>query len=404
MSPARCTVPRMQGHIQKRGPDTWRLHVFLGRGADGRQRFATRTVHGTRDDAEKQLARLLVEVDEGRHATSKGSVADVANRWFEAASPGWADSTRRLNRRLLDGHIIPALGDVLLRKLRPADIDRFYAQLAAKKLATATRARIDAVLRRALEQAVRWDELGVNPAAKATSRPVAKSREIDPPTPDEVRKLFAAAEETDADFAVFLRMAASAGARRGELCALRWDDIDLATGVIRITKAAEPHGAAGRTKSTKTGKRRRVGLDATTAEAVRQHHKTMAARAEKVSQPIGPWLFSSDPAGRAPWHPATVTHRFTRLARAAGIHSRLHDLRHFMATQALNDGVPVHAVQQRGGWARASTLLDTYGHWIPDTDDLAAGSIGRILDDIPKTPPNERSTPVESEVPVEEAT
>ena len=78
-------------------------------------------------------------------------------------------------------------------------------------------------------------------------------------------------------------------------------------------------------------------------------------------------------------HPASVTHWFGRLARSVGVACRLHDLRHFAATQALDAGLPVVAVSRRLGHARSSTTLDVYGHWVPDTDQEVAGALGRLL-------------------------
>ncbi|HEX3426811.1 MAG TPA: hypothetical protein VHT30_11810 [Acidimicrobiales bacterium] len=87
----------VRGHIQQRG-DAWRIHVNLGRDANGKRRSVTETIHGTRDDAEQALSRLLVQADEGRHSVAVGSVADLAARWWEATSPRWSPNTRSVQR------------------------------------------------------------------------------------------------------------------------------------------------------------------------------------------------------------------------------------------------------------------------------------------------------------------
>ena len=83
------TKSGMSGHIQPRGPDSWRLHVFAGRDPEtGKQRFVYRTVHGTKRDAERELRKLAVEVDEGKHSFARASFGDLCERWYEVASRG----------------------------------------------------------------------------------------------------------------------------------------------------------------------------------------------------------------------------------------------------------------------------------------------------------------------------
>jgi integrase len=369
----------MRGSVQERGDGKWRLFVHVGYGPGGKRQVVTRTIQGSRKEAERALRKLLVELDEGRLVLAKGTFGELAERWYKAAEPGWSLANAQLTRRILDGHVLPLLGEIPLAKLRPADIDAFYAILRNKGLSPSTIARIDAVVRRALTQAVKWDELVANPADR-TSPPRRKQAEIRPPDAADVRKLIAAADAENPPFGVYLRLAAATGCRRGELCALQWSDVDLERGSVAITKALEPNGPAGRIKETKTGNRRRLALDAATTAMLNAHAEAMADRASFVGVDLGPWVFSSDPACEQPWHPASVTHWFGSLSRRLKVACRLHDLRHFAATQALDAGMPVVAVSRRLGHARTSTTLDVYGHWIPDTDAEVAGTLGRLLD------------------------
>jgi len=91
-------------------------------------------------------------------------------------------------------------------------------------------------------------------------------------------------------------------------------------------------------------------------------------------------VFGPDADGRRPWLPNQVTKRFIRARRDAGLpHFRLHDLRHFMATQMLAAGVPIATVSQRLSHARASTTLNVYAHAIPGGDRDAAETLSAIL-------------------------
>ncbi len=92
-------------------------------------------------------------------------------------------------------------------------------------------------------------------------------------------------------------------------------------------------------------------------------------------------MFSADPVSRTPWNPNWVTKQFVAARRQAGLgHFRLHDLRHFMATQMLNDGVSVVTVAQRLSHARNSTTFNHYAHAVPSSDSLAAEALSAMLD------------------------
>jgi integrase len=98
--------------------------------------------------------------------------------------------------------------------------------------------------------------------------------------------------------------------------------------------------------------------------------------------PENRFVFSSDKTGLRPWSPNFVTKRFIRVRRAAGLgHFRLHDLRHFMATQMLDAGVPIPIVAARLCHARASTTLNVYAHAVPGGDWLAAEALWRRVNE-----------------------
>ena len=108
--------------MRQRGRDAWELRVYLGTDAEtGRQRWATRTVHGSRREAQSQLKALA---DQAGYAQLRaGTVGELLERWFEAAWPAWAASTVRQTRSILDCHLAPDLGHLSVAKLTTADID-----------------------------------------------------------------------------------------------------------------------------------------------------------------------------------------------------------------------------------------------------------------------------------------
>lgn len=150
-------------------------------------------------------------------------------------------TTVREYERLLDTFILPRFGSVRLRALRPQSIDRFYAELldnggqGGRSLSPRSVSHVHALLRHILNQGVRWGWIASNPALR-TSPPRVGRHEILTPEPKEILTLLREAERTDPDLALFVRLAAVTGARRGELCGLRWGDIDLVGGMLSITR------------------------------------------------------------------------------------------------------------------------------------------------------------------------
>lgn len=134
---------------------------------------------------------------------------------------------------------------------------------------------------------------------------------------------------------------------------------------------------------TKTRRPHQVALDPDT-------HRLLGARHEQiVGTPLerpGAFVFSSDPDASRPRRPNWVTKKFIDTRRSADISQfRLHDLRHFMATQMLNAGIPIPIVSARLAHARVSTTLDVYAHAIPGGDHHAARTLGAILASGPAT-------------------
>ncbi len=242
-----------------------------------------------------------------------------------------------------------------------------------------------------LEQAVRWGWLGRNPAARATPPRVVRAA-VTPPEPADVMRLLA---EADPDLACFLRVAAVTGARRGELCALHWSDLDATAGTLVISRSV-----VGRTnddlseKTTKTGTGRRIALDGDTLTMLTDHWARSVLRAAECGVDLAPssYIFSPAPDGSRPWRPDGLTLAFGRLRKRVGLTGvRLHDLRHAAATQMLAAGVPVPIVSGRLGHASPTTTLSVYAHWIRAGDQAAAGVLGALLGrgiDNPASPPS----------------
>jgi integrase len=381
----------MKGHIRERG-DAWEIRVYSGTDPlTGRKKYVTRTVRGSRRDADLALARLIVEVTGGVRVAQDATVSDLVLSWFELVRPELSPSTVRGYERNINSHILPTLGRTKLARLKAAEIDHFYAMLrdrggvGGRPLSPASVRQVHAILRRALQQGVKWEWLTSNPAMLATT-PKVRQFKVDPPNPEAVMKLIESASKEDLDFACFLVLAATTGARRGELCALRWRAINFQDETLTIASAVV-EGVHSRLfeKDTKTHGSRKIALDEFTLGALRSHLERCEERAKSCGSVLTQeaFVFSPDADGRRPAAPNDVTKEFMRLRDRSGLESvRLHDFRHFAATRLLSAGVSVRTVSGRLGHASASMTLGVYAHFLEVSDRDAADKLGSMI-----TPP-----------------
>lgn len=375
----------MRGHLRWRA-GAWRLTVDAGVDPITRKRRQVhRTVHEPdtktgRRKAETALARFVTEVETGRAAPRSGvTVDELLERYIVHRSPGWSPGAADETRARITRHLTARIGPVLIDQLRPIDLDHLYAQLRNDGLGPSSIARLHDILRAALRQAVRWDLIPTSPADRIDPPRRAKRR-IKPPTSPDVVRLLDAAGFT---LQLYLRISAVTGARRGQMCALRWSDIDLDDGEICWTRALAKVRGGVVEKGTKTDADYTVAIDPVTVDQLREHRRRQAEASLAVGTPLtgDAFLFARDPAGAQPWHPDGATQRFAALRKRLGLeHVRLHDLRHWMATEVLDSGFDIVTLAGRGGWSNTTTPLEVYAHFQPARDRAAADHLGAVLD------------------------
>lgn len=249
-------------------------------------------------------------------------------------------------------------------------------------LSPATVRRVHVAVHAALEQAVAWGWIGRNPADHVSLTEVDQIETLSPELDDFVRML-AATETVDPRLAVFELVAASTGARRGAIHALRWSDLDLDSGVYAFPRVAVIVAGGVVIQTARRTKRSGAGvLDAYTLAMLRTHRTSMCETALAAGTTLDPeaLVFSDHPQGLAPWRPDSTTRRFGVIRDEAGLpHIKLKALRNFMATQLLNAGVNPKTVARRGGWRKVATMLDTYARSLTHSETAAADTMGNIL-------------------------
>lgn len=360
--------------MTERAPGRWRLQATAPPDVDGKRLRLSRMVDGSRADAREALQRFVVETGAGLHGGATTTVGSLLDQFLASSTAApttladWESVTRQ--------HLKPTLGELELWKLTARHCDQLYARMAAGGLGPSRVRCAHVVLHRAVAQAVRWGWLARNPVSAAT-RPAVPRVPISPPPIEQVRSLLAAAMATDAALACWLQVAVATGARRGEICGLRWSDIDLDEASVRIQRAVSATRKAGLTiKSTKTGNVRLVSLTTQAVAALREYREATRRAGDDA------FVFSNDADGARPWRPDLVTRRWERLREKADVAGRvrIHDLRHFVATELLSAGIDARTVANRLGHARTSTTLDIYWAWVPARDRDAAAHLGGLLD------------------------
>jgi integrase len=235
------------------------------------------------------------------------------------------------------------------RTTKRHDCDDRCRPHVCKPLSDSTVRQIHWILIGALSRAVRWRWIAINPMDQAI--PPAQPRpDPRPPSPAEAGRILEHAA-TDADWGTLLWLAITTGARRGELCALRWTDIDLENAVVSLRRSLAQVGGKCWEKDTKSHQQRRVALDEETVSILRAYRKRWQEHALALGTRLRPnaFVFSRSPDASTHLRPDSVTQRYGRTATRLGIETTLHKLRHYSATELISAGVDIRTVAGRLG-------------------------------------------------------
>lgn len=385
----------MSGHIQKLGDERWRLYVYAGRDpVTGRSRQVTKVVRGTRKDADRALAKLVLEVDAGGHDGEARAFGQVLDDWLahKALSvQGTTLDTYRNSAAYVTDHLRAKAVD----KITVADLEALYAHLlirgrkragqAAAGLGHAAVVNVHAAIHGALELARRRKYVTHNVAGDAEV-PRGRKRKPTPVASAALPALFAEAQRFDPRLKVFIRASIAAGTRRSEMHGLRWSGVDFERGTVTISDVVVREGGRWVIKEwTKTEADRTVYVGEGTLDGLRRMYDDAFVLAGScgIVLPPAAFVFSDDPAGATPWKPQTTARRFSRCCEAAGLPkgTRIHDLRALCGTYLADQGVPIPVIGQRLGHTLNSTTADIYVGRISESDRRAAIVIEQLFGD-----------------------
>jgi integrase len=377
----------MKGHICRRSKGSWTIVINLGKDGNGRRKQKWLTVRGKKSAAQKELRRILHQLDTGSFVDpGNTTVAEYLAHWLETtAKHKVSRNTFSRYSAIVHSHLKPAIGQHALLKLRPGHIQAYYAEALSsgrkggtKGLSPTSVLQHHRVLRQALKKAVRERLLVWNPT-DAVDPPRRAHHEMPTLDEDQTLQLLKAAASSRVSIPVLLAL--TTGMRRGEILALRWKDVDLDAKSLSVQRTLEQAGSSLSFKQPKTRKARRVvALPKIAVRVLRQHrsrqseHKLLLGKAYEDNDLICP-----RPDGR-PYAPNSFSSTFRKMLRQTTLPPiRFHDLRHTHATLLLRQGIHPKVVSERLGHSTIGITLDIYSHVLPGMQEEAAARLDSVF-------------------------
>jgi integrase len=373
----------VRGTKRERRKGVWEIRVYLGRDPiAGKPRQISKTVHGGAKVADQALRDLLNEQPPSRNDGVGVTFGQLLTRWLEECERlDLSPTTLGTYRAQIEGTIRPALGKVPLNRMTAKHLDDLYGAVKKRGRSAKTIRNYHAIISSALHQAVRWGWVRDNVAEFAKPPRVSQQR-VKAPSVDVVRAIITSAEDRDPRLAPLLMLGALTGMRRGELCALRWSDLHLDRSELDVSRSLVIVKGGLSEKTTKRDRVRRVALDDVGIALLVQYRARVDewARLAETTVDDDAFVFSPLIDSTKPFRPDNVTGFFIRVRDSLGFNDvRLHDLRHFTATQLIGAGVDVRTVAGRLGHSDPSLTLRVYSHAIEERDRAAAAIIGGVL-------------------------
>ena len=336
----------------------------------------------TQQEALKKLKEEMARAEKGiipeSGSTTLGKYLDW---WLEnIVRNEVAHRTYHNYRSQVRNHILPALGKKKLKMLKLDDLENLYRSMSNSGLSSATIRYVHAVLRKALEKAMVRGLVSRN-VAEGASLPRLDRKESKTLTPEEVKRFLKAANGDPLE-ALYV-ISVTCGLRQGELLGLRWEDVDLEAGTLKVRRQLQRSrdGSGMISVPTKNKKNRVIRLGTATVEALKVHRERQGKQIESAR---GHWrdpevVFASTIG--SPLDPSNLVGRsFKPLLKRAGLPEiRFHDLRHACATLLLSKAVSVKVVQEILGHSSVSVTMDVYSHVLPDMQEKAAVVMDSLL-------------------------
>ncbi len=365
-----------EGTVFKRQRDgKWVARVELPNGKHRERVAPTQTLAQQKLKEMRKLVEAGVEVLDSRQ-----TVAQFLEHWLEnTAKHTLKESSYESYASIVKNRIVPVLGPVPLLKLTAQHVQKLQSEQLGRNLKPASVVRTHAVLHSALEEAVRFRLLPRNPLDDV-KRPRIERRDMVTLTKEQVQALVDAAGDTK--FRALYAVAATVGMRRGELLALRWQDVDLEAGVLSVVRTATRIDGKGIvfTEPKTARARRKVRLADLAVRELKAHRVRQNEERLKLGSlwEDNDLVFASSVG--TPLEEAHLSRSYGAALKKAEIPViRFHDLRHTAASLLLSQNVHPKVVQEMLGHATIAITLDLYSHVVPDLQNEAVEAMNRLF-------------------------
>ena len=371
-----------EGNLRKRKDGRWEGRYTAGRDPETGKAIYKNVLGKTQAEAKAKLKQAIEEA-KGLDAAKVGrySVGQWMEVWFEHyAKVKVRPSSHQTYRGYIDNHIKPSIGKIQLEKLTSLELQKFYKKLLtngrvdrlesrhqAKGLSPKTVRNIHQIISSAMSLAKEQKLIVANPA-EGCALPRLEHREMKTLPVEQLQSFLREAKESGVFEFYYLELAT--GLRRGELLGLKWEDVDLERGDLRVRRQiARINGEVVEAPLKTKNAYRTLPLAEDTVSILLEQKKKVDG---------SPWVFPSPTGG--PISPDSVLHMLHRVLKRAGLPKvRFHDLRHTFATLALQSGVDVKTVSGMLGHFSAGFTLDTYAHVTTASQRQAARTMGSVL-------------------------
>lgn len=377
----------MAGHIRKKelkNGHVWQVIVETGLNESGNRKRIYRTVKGTKQDAQKLLATLLTEFDNGTYIEpSKITFGAYLQDWLITyVEPNLSPTTQDSYLLNIEKHIIPHLGKILLHELKPLHLQRFYKTMldsgrADGKGGLSTRSvrHYHRNIYQALEHAVRMQMISRNVAALVTLPKIKNPYRAKVYNEEELLQLIDVSKGSDMELPIAL--AAGLGLRRGELLGLLWSNINFEEKTLTVINNLVQTSKGKFSKDPKSeSSNRTIVLPDGLISILKQHKKRQAANKLKLGSAYdnsGCVCCKDDGSSFCPGY---FSRKFSKFLKDNELsHIRLHDLRHSNATLMLKYGIQPKVASNRLGHSSIAITLDLYSHVLSGMQDEVADKI-----------------------------
>lgn len=392
----------MAGSIEKRGKNSYRLSCLAGYNLQGKPIKKTKTVHGTKKEAEIELAKFVADVQNGMVTEGKSlKFSEFTEIWKrDYGSKELAPSTYKRYCRMLETRLLPYFGRFYVNKIKPTDIMQFYdllgrdTQLVRKKdndgtktlkpLSGKTILEHHRLLRAMLHKAVYWQVIVSNPAERVQP-PKAKKPKRKYYDDDQCKILLENLEQLDEEqikYKTAIILTVFTGVRLGELMGLEWNDIDFRNGIVSINRSSQYLADTGVfTKVPKTESSIREVAIPDFVISLLEEYKLWYEEQKSLYGEL--WINSNRlfvQADGKPMHPSTISKWFVKFIGQIGLPViNFHGLRHTNATLLIAQNIDVAVVAARLGHAQITTTFNFYVHPIIAHNKKAGFALENLL-------------------------